>query len=40
MKLTDIKCKNAKPLDLPSKSPRKLADGNGLLTFSEVHKNL
>ncbi len=30
MKLTNIKCKNAKPLDLPSKSPKKLADGNGL----------
>lgn len=30
MKLSDIKCKNAKPLDPPSKAPRKLADGNGL----------
>ncbi len=30
MKLTDIKCKNAKPLDAPSNSPRKLADGGGL----------
>jgi hypothetical protein len=30
MKLTDIKCKNAKPMDPPSKAPRKLADGNGL----------
>lgn len=30
MKLSDIQCKNAKPLDPPTKSPRKLADGMGL----------
>ncbi|MEC7702972.1 MAG: integrase arm-type DNA-binding domain-containing protein [Pseudomonadota bacterium] len=30
MKLNDTKCKNAKPNDPPSKSPRKLADGQGL----------
>ena len=30
MKLTDTQCKNAKPMPLPSKSPRKLADGQGL----------
>ena len=30
MKLNEIKCKNAKPLDPPSKAPRKLADGHGL----------
>ena len=30
MKLTDVTCKNAKPLDPPSKSPRKMADGRGL----------
>lgn len=30
MKLNDIKCKKAKPLDPPSKAPRKLADGKGL----------
>ena len=30
MKLSDKVCKNSKPLDAPSKSPRKLADGHGL----------
>lgn len=30
MKLNDKICKNASPLDPPSKSPRKLADGHGL----------
>jgi len=30
MKLTNIQCKNAKPNDPPSKTPRKLADGDGL----------
>ena len=30
MKLNNTICKNAKPLDFPSKSPRKLADGEGL----------
>ncbi len=30
MKLTELTCKNAKPFDPPSKSPRKLADGHGL----------
>jgi len=30
MKLNDTKCKNAKPLDPPATSPRKLADGDGL----------
>jgi len=30
MKLNDTKCKKAKPLDPPSKAPRKLADGQGL----------
>lgn len=30
MKLNDKVCKNAKPLDPPSKAPRKLADGHGL----------
>ena len=30
MKLNDTKCKNAKPFAPPSKSPRKLADGEGL----------
>lgn len=33
MKLTDIQCKNAKPLPKPSKSPRKLPDGTGLYLF-------
>ena len=30
MKLNDIKCKNAKSFEPPTKSPRKLADGEGL----------
>tara|TARA_R110001592_G_scaffold3525_1_gene19717 strand:- start:12868 stop:14103 length:1236 start_codon:yes stop_codon:yes gene_type:complete len=30
MKLNDTKCKNAKPFDPPSKSPRKISDGEGL----------
>jgi len=30
MKLNDTKCKNAKPSDPPSKTPRKLGDGGGL----------
>jgi len=30
MKLNDTKCKNAQPFDFPSKTPRKLADGEGL----------
>ncbi len=30
MKLNDITCKAAQPSDPPSKSPRKLADGEGL----------
>ncbi|MBL1147365.1 MAG: integrase arm-type DNA-binding domain-containing protein [Pseudomonadota bacterium] len=30
MKLTDNQCKNAKPMEPPSKAPRKLADGQGL----------
>ena len=30
MKLNDTQCKNAKPNDLPSKAPKKLADGQGL----------
>ena len=30
MKLTDKQCKNASPMEAPSKSPRKLADGHGL----------
>lgn len=33
MKLNDKKCRDAKPLDPPSKSPRKLADGHGLYLF-------
>ncbi|MDD9920536.1 MAG: tyrosine-type recombinase/integrase [Alphaproteobacteria bacterium] len=33
MKLNDTKCKNAKPLDPPSKSPRKLSDGMGLYLY-------
>lgn len=33
MKLTNTACKNAKPFDPPSKSPRKLADGHGLYLF-------
>ncbi len=30
MKLSDIACKNAKPFEPPKKTPRKLADGEGL----------
>jgi len=30
MKLNDTKCKNSKPFPAPSKTPRKLADGEGL----------
>ena len=30
MKLTDKACKSAKPMEAPSKSPRKLSDGQGL----------
>lgn len=30
MKLTDIRCKNAAPNEPPSKTPRKLSDGEGL----------
>lgn len=30
MKLTDSQCKNAQPMEPPSKAPRKLADGQGL----------
>lgn len=30
MKLTDKQCKNAPPMEPPSKAPRKLADGHGL----------
>lgn len=35
MKLNDTKCKNAKPSDPPSKSPRKLGDGDGLALIPE-----
>ena len=33
MKLNEMKCKNAKPLDPTSKAPLKLSDGQGLYLY-------